>query len=318
MQNRRSQKNKTGRKKTPSKKKKQGVFREIYFYITYIVCFLIMAVFGLLSQSFFAYEQFSRFFMQLIPHIAGTVLLASAATHILIFNDIKVEKIFAVIVFGSAIIMFWLIAFIGGSIRIFVVFTCSLSLICSYFPCYIYRYLKDGAEAEKKTVVCIVVFFLSAMIILLQYKFLDEMIMLWALIPTGIMFVIGGTIAATIVFKKQKHEKYRVLNTIIASVFVLVISFYINWVGMSVINVAFPSERVVVNCLILEKRVSSGSRTPTQFLVKVELNGKKEEIEVPVEVYHSSEIGGIINVVYYSGAMGFPYYIYEYSANSDN
>ena len=103
---------------------------------------------------------------------------------------------------------------------------------------------------------------------------------------------------------------------ILSCILLIIFCFSISFVTISTINYAFDKAPTPISVKVLDKNIQSGARQTTSFYVKVKIKEKEENIEVPVDVYHATDIGDYIELKLYNGALGYSYYIYEYVVTS--
>ena len=131
--------------------------------------------------------------------------------------------------------------------------------------------------------------------------------------------VIGRTILAIctlfIFLKYFKNIDYFLESRselIMFCILFILLCLIISFVTITTINYAFDNVPTPVSVQIVDKNIQSGARQMTSFYLKVEIDEKEREIEVPVDVYHSKEIGDYIEIKLYNGALGYSYFIFEY------
>ena len=120
--------------------------------------------------------------------------------------------------------------------------------------------------------------------------------MLWALLPTVIIFSVIITITFT-VFKKQfnklspkKWQKFGFLTL------VFVLSYCYSMFGVSIVNTSLPSSKTSNSYEIMEKDITAGARQITQYTLTVIIDEKEIDISVSNDVYYEK----ILEIIFIS------------------
>ena len=61
----------------------------------------------------------------------------------------------------------------------------------------------------------------------------------------------------------------------------------------------------------MDKKIQSGARTVTSYYFQIKIDETETQLDVPADVFHSTEVGEYIEIKLYNGALGYSYYIYE-------
>jgi lysylphosphatidylglycerol synthetase-like protein (DUF2156 family) len=134
-------------------------------------------------------------------------------------------------------------------------------------------------------------------------------------IPIIVIGVILAVVALCVFLKFFKDIDYfkRRKSELVAAIIVMLAGcFYVSSITVTTINYAFDKNPTPSSFEIIDKRIQSGARQITSFYLKVKIDGQEKEIDVPVDIYHSKEIGDSVEIKLYKGALGYGYYIYEY------
>ena len=76
-------------------------------------------------------------------------------------------------------------------------------------------------------------------------------------------------------------------------------------------NYAFDDSPTTYSAQVLDKNIISGAKRVTSRYFEIKIEEAEVRLEVPVAVYHSTEVGEYIEIKLYDGALGYSYYIYE-------
>ena len=103
----------------------------------------------------------------------------------------------------------------------------------------------------------------------------------------------------------------RIGNMIMGFILLFIAAFSYSFTALGIANYVFDAKTPTpYECTVLEKKISSGSRTPTQFEVKVNVAGSEKWIPLPVDEYHEIAEGGTVIINYHYGALNFAYLKY--------
>ena len=304
----------TNRKK--KKEKKEGLDKIVVFMFIYIIAIAWLVVSGLLSYSFFAYEAFNSLPVLIIDRAVLILLLLAAMLHSILDADFFAEKIVAAVVFGSTAVVFTICFFdFPAQVETTLLFLNSIATFLVAIIYYLARY-NDNTQASmsKKIMFCAFFGFLFVMFGMLDYTYIRDTIMAWAFIPAAIIFVLCTIITFTVYkglfFREINKKKWKKANAVLVLILIFIASYFVSWMGMATINYSFSPPPVLQPYEIIEKDISRSGET-TQFECTIHADGTEHDIPVPAYVYHSLEVGDYLSVNYYSGALGFPFFVYE-------
>ena len=81
--------------------------------------------------------------------------------------------------------------------------------------------------------------------------------------------------------------------------------------GITFVDIANTTQAGVsrqIECVIVDKKVTSGYRQTTHYKLYVELEDKKVSIDVSSDLYSSKSINDTLLLNYYDGNLNMPYY----------
>lgn len=292
-------------------KKREG---KTVFLVLYSLCFIGAALLGLLSNSYFAYQISDYLWTDLLFLFFVAVLYVTAFVQNML--EPKTAKSIALdsAIFLASLLLFILTLFIGN-IFYFISVIYSAILLCTlcFFYALEYHNHKKVKTDIKRLISALSLIFIGA-INIINIKFVNEMYMAWALIPTSVIacaVVTVGIILLKDVWSEIYKEKWRrILNFILCILIVLFVAFFYSFTALGIANCVFDEKHITAEYIVLEKHVSSGARQFTRHELKVEINGETEWVSVPSSDYYTISEGDIILIDYYSGALNFAYYLY--------
>ncbi len=287
--------------------------RDIGYTIFYIIIFLIVSVIGLFGTSFFAYEFFNSLFFDILFLALVVLMFFVRSIQTFLRQTTCYGKIFTLTYFNLFALVFVVRPFVSNRLWVIVLL---LSFIVAIILLIIlaFKYIKTPYRYFITKYEPIVAMLPLLLLVLLasRQSYIGSQGM-W--LPV----VIGGTILAIftlfIFLKYFKNIDYFLESKselIMSCILLILLCFSISFVTITTINYAFDDVPTPVSVQVVDKNIQSGARQVTSFYLKVKIEEKEKEIEVPVDVYHSTEIGDYIEIKLYNGALGYSYYIFEY------
>ncbi len=289
--------------------------KKLIFYILYAVGFLGAGIIGFFSNSFFAYDKFNSPWANALYIVFLSMLFVTAFVQEVVSSRIVKDIIVNFAVFIGGLIFILLFYFLGG---IFVL----LSLIYSgiLFAVIGIRFaLKLRTNYEEKPdfkrILAVGSLFIFSMYALMVIEFVSDIFLAWALIPAAIIFAI--VIAVTYFLLKNvwgsiyPTKAKSVGNAICVCfiIFLLCFAFCASAIGIS--NCLFDGDPVQTEYTVIDKKVTSGSKSVTTHEVKIVIDGEERWIPVSAAEYFELKEGDTVIIDYYSGAFNFAYYSYN-------
>lgn len=180
----------------------------------------------------------------------------------------------------------------------------------------LWRYFRrEEAEAETCMWVVGVLFIVEAMMFYSDATFLSGFpFWLPSVIAAGVALAAGGVVL--FVFRARIFaDGTKIANKVfyaLVPLLVAVAAFFFVWVLCGVCNFAFDkTDPEPCACTVIDKRIVSGARTPTQFSLRLAYDDGEFSLNVSESDYHGIEIGEEITVGLYGGAFGEAYYYYD-------
>ncbi len=285
------------------------------FTLLYIIGFLGAGIIGFFSTSYFAYEEFNSLVADIFYLIFLSLVFVAALVQDLMSDKSITDKIISVFVFGGGFVLFLLLFILGGVTNLIAIIYSAI--FCMILVCQCVLTMRKGQKVKPniKQFVCIGFLMLAPAIRLLLTEFVKETYFLWALIPAGVisctLIPIGFVLLHKVWRQFYPKESSSIGNAIAVIFAVIIISFFYSFSTIGIINCVFDNSPTPTEYTVLEKHVNSGASTPTQFEVKVEIDGEEKWINLPVIDYHAISEGDTVIVDYYKGALGFGFYTYN-------
>ncbi len=282
------------------------------FYICYGVGALGMAVLGLLSNAFFAYGISEELWAAVLYALFVSMLYIAAFVREVIDSRKPADIIFNSAAFIGSLLFFLLFYFLGR-VFIFIATLYSGIMLIAFALRAIIIIRKTSlvsSVADIKPFIAIVGLLLYTMIAMFAVEYENDLYLAWALIPTAAVSLIVIT-AGVILWKDLIAAKLlKKLHLFFCALSVFIVAFVLCFTAIGAANVVFDgNEPTPIKCTVLEKRVSSGTRTPITHEFKVSIDGCEMWINVSPTEYFEIPENSEITVDRYSGAFGFAYYL---------
>lgn len=192
----------------------------------------------------------------------------------------------------------------------------SAVIICLLAARYAVQYL-GGKDTKPCTAqaICAGSIILFVMTKLMDLEFVSEILWAWALIPAAALTFIAVFTVCFLLRDKLRDklfpDKKTTATTICAFLCVLFIAFFYSGAALGAANYAFDDGKPTpAEYVVLDKKISSGARTPTQYEVIISIDGDKKWIDVGSHDYREIEKGDTVVIYYYRGGLGFGYWEY--------
>lgn len=301
-------------KKAAISGKRKKSTADYVFLSVYSISFVGLVIIGLFSKSFFAYEAFNSIWSDIF------YLIFLLALYITAFVDevYKSRKRSNIIINFFICIVSWV--FVLLSIFFGYVFVLCMTVYSAVLLCLIcVRHLPEIRKQSKKQIdlkqfFCVTSLILFSLIDLMGIEFVNDLSVAWSLIPAAVISCIVCAVAYVLLRKDLNvllpTKLKRIAYMSLAVILIFFIATAYSLTAINTINIAFDGEPSPAEYVVLEKHVYSGARTPTEFKVKVMLDGNEKWINVPSYDYYNISEGDIVIVDYYNGALGFPYWKY--------
>lgn len=310
MKQSKSQDAKQSKKDRAKQIKKQKDKKQLAFNIAYSVLTILLIVALIVDKTTANTVTSDAIFFAIIFFVIELILfMLFINTFVLNKNKKKILISYAINI-GNAII-FAINLVISFDIFLLIAFFYNTVLTCYLvIDCLIYKAKYPTAKyMDKKTPVAIFVAFLFVATNALSHTYVQENItFLYALIPMAIIMAVILTLAFT-VFKKQTQKTMpKVWTKIGVGVLVLFMSFFYGMMFIDVVNTSIKANPTPMECVIVDKRISSGYRRATRYMIYIMIDDKKVTIDVPSDVYKIKEIDDTLKINYYQGTLNLPYY----------
>lgn len=299
-----------------NQKKKMSSKNTIGYDIFYGIAIAVIFVISFFGNSFFTYEFFNSLFFDILYLVLIIALCIVRSIQTFLRQTTRFGKIFALTYYSMFALVFSVRPFVSIRLWSVLLFFSSVAAII-LLVILAFKYIKAPDRyfitKVEPAVAMLVPLFLLVLATRQNYVCAERM---W--IPIVIIGIILVPVVLGVFLKYFKDIEYfkKSKSELIFSILLLIIAcFYISGVAVTTVNYGFDSAPTATNVEIVDKRIVSGAKQVTSFYLKVEIDGHETEIDVPVEVYHSKEIGDDVEIKLYKGALGYSYYIYEYETS---
>lgn len=291
--------------------------RDIGYIIFYSISFLIVSVIGLFSTSFFAYEIFNSLFFDILFLVLIVAMFFVRSIQTFLRQTTCYGKIFTLIYFNLFALVFAVQPFVSTrlwSILLFFSFIIAIILLIVLAFKYIKapdRYFITRFEPMVAMLPLLLLLMLAS-----RQSYTGAQGMWMPVVGGGIILSILTLVIFLKFFKNIDYFLENRNELIISCILLVLAGFFISFVTITTINYAFDKAPTPISVQVLDKNIQSGARQATSFYFEVIIAEQEQNIEVPVDVYHSTEIGDYIEIKLYNGALGYSYYVYEYTVSN--
>ena len=292
------------RKMTKSKK-------DFGYKIFYIIGILIIGCIGFFGSSFFAYEFFDSLFFDILSAVLVALMLCVRSIQTFLRQTTLYGKIFTLVYFNLFALVFAVLPFVSG--RIWVILL-SVSLIVALILLIIlaFKYVKAPTDYHiTRYEPIIAILMLLALLVVLSMLSYTGAQRMWIPVVIGGVVLSAAALSVFIkYFKDFEYFKQRKSERIASYILLILLCFGISYTGIATLNYAFDDSSTQLSVQVLDKKVRAGARQLTSFYFKIEIEEKETQLDVPANVYYSTEVGDYIEIKLYDGALGYSYYIY--------
>ena len=286
---------------------------DIGYIIFYIISFLIVSVIGLFSTSFFAYEIFNSLFFNILFLVLVVAMFFVRSIQTFLRQTTRYGKIFTLVYFNLFALVFAVQPFVSNRLWIKILFF-SFIVAIILLVVLAFKYIKAPNRyfiTKYEPIVAMLPFLLLALLASRQ-SYTGSQGMWVPVVIGGIIFSIFTLFIFLKFFKNIDYFLENRSELIFSCILLIILCFSFSFITITTINYAFDKAPTPISVQVSDKNIQSGARQATSFYFEIMINEKEKSIEVPVDVYHSTEIGDYIEIKLYNGALGYSYYIYEY------
>lgn len=285
--------------------------KDIGYKIFYIIGILIIGCIGFFGSSFFAYEFFDSLFFDILSAVLVALMLCVRSIQTFLRQTALYGKIFTLVYFNLFALVFAVLPFVSG--RIWVILL-SVSLIVALILLIIlaFKYVKAPTDYHiTRYEPIIAILMLLALLVVLSMLSYTGAQRMWIPVVIGGVVLSAAALSVFIkYFKDFEYFKQRKSELIASYILLILLCFGISYTGIATVNYAFDDSSTQLSVQVLDKKVRAGARQLTSFYFKIEIEDKETQLDVPANVYYSTEVGDYIEIKLYDGALGYSYYIY--------
>lgn len=286
--------------------------RDIGYKIFYISGIAIIAVVGILSNSYFAYQFFNSLFFSILLLVLIVAMLVVRSIQTYLRQTTLYGKIFILVYFNMFALAFTMQPFVSSRIWAIILFS-SFIVALILLIILAFRYIKAPSNyciTPYEPIVAVLPL-LTLLLFASRQNYISGQSMWLPVVIGGAILSICALLVFLKYFKDIEHFEKSKGELIMSCILLVLVCFALVFVSISTINYAFDSSPTSLTVQVSDKDIQAGTRQATSFYLKVKLDDEEIKIEVPVVVYHNTEIGDNIEIKLYNGALGYSYYIYE-------
>ena len=285
--------------------------KDFGYKIFYIIGILIIGCIGFFGSSFFAYEFFDSLFFDILSAVLVALMLCVRSIQTFLRQTTLYGKIFTLVYFNLFALVFAVLPFVSG--RIWVILL-SVSLIVALILLIIlaFKYVKAPTDYHiTRYEPIIAILMLLALLVVLSMLSYTGAQRMWIPVVIGGVVLSAAALSVFIkYFKDFEYFKQTKSERTASYILLILLCFGISYTGIATLNYAFDDSSTQLSVQVLDKKVRAGARQLTSFYFKIEIEEKETQLDVPANVYYSTEVGDYIEIKLYDGALGYSYYIY--------
>lgn len=280
--------------------------------IFYVVAASILFCIGFFGSSYFAYEFFNSAFFDILGMELIALMLFVRSVQTFLRQTALYGKVFTLTYFNMFALAFAVRPFISGRLCVILLF---FSFIISIILLIIlaFRYV-DAPQSYciTKYEPIVAVLMLVVLLLVASWQSYTGAQGMWIPVVTGgIILSIFALVIFIRFFSQLDYFKQSKGETVAACLIIVALCFFLSFTTISTVNYAFDNSSTELNVQVLDKKIRSGAKQGTSYYLKVSIDEAEMQLDVPADVYHSTEVGEYIEIRLYDGALGYSYYIYE-------
>ena len=279
------------------------------FNIAYLAILAIIILCRVLDKTSSTKETSNVFFYLAFSFIIiGLILMLICA--FVCYSSTKIRML-SILCFLSNAIMLFLVLFIASDIVISINFAYNTILgIYILIDYTLYKTKFPTGKIYNKDFLVVETF---SLLFPLARSFMHNYVqdiapLLYGLIVAGVLVVVFLILSLTLFRETYIKLAQGVWKKIGVAILALII---FTGYGIAFIDIANTTQASVssqIECVIVDKKITSGYRQGTHYILYVELNNKKVRIDVKSDTYSSKSINDKILLNYYNGNLNLPYY----------
>lgn len=295
------------------KKKKTRAQKDAVYKIFYSIGFSIVCCIGFLGSSIFTYDFFDSPFFDILSAALIASMFCVRSIQTFLRQTALYGKIFTLTYYNLFTLSFGVQPFISGRPWVMLLFFSFIAAIVlliilafKYFRAP-NDYFITNFDPCFAGLMLVVLMLVSAM-----QSYVGGQGMWIPIVIFGIILSVCVLIIFIKYFKNLDYFKKNNKGELIAACAVLVVlSFCFSFTAIATVNYAFDDSPTTYSAQVLDKNIISGAKRVTSRYFEIKIEEAEVRLEVPVAVYHSTEVGEYIEIKLYDGALGYSYYIYE-------
>ena len=294
--------------KNRAKKAKTDIGYKIFYIIGISVVFCI----GFFGSSYFAYDFFNSLFFDILGMALIAMMLCVRSMQTFLRQTTIYGKIFTLVYFNLFAFVVAVRPFMPGRLSAILLFFSSIvALILLIILAFKYVKAPKNYFITKYEPAIAILMLVFLMAIASMQSYTEGQGMWIPVVIGGIILSISALITFIKCFKNIDYFKNDTGELFAVYVLLVGFCFIISFTAISTVNYAFDDSSTVLSVQVLDKKVQSGARTVTSYYFQIKIDEVQTQLDVPVDVYHSTEVGEYIEIRLYDGALGYSYYIYE-------
>lgn len=280
------------------------------FSIVYWALFAVLLVLLIVGNRVEKTQLTDTLFFVLYFVMVEAFLFLMYAQNYIIFKN-RQKRLISYFAFVINALIFALRLVVDGQTMLLVAFVYNTVLLCCVLVKHLLHKTKHKTVKffDKKIFIVIALALLLAMISGLYHTYVQQnIILLYALIPMAVILIAFAILSFTVFKKTYQQLAKSIWNKIAIVLAVLLVSFCYGMAAVDLANTSFAKNPQQIQCVVVDKKIQSGYRQITQYVLYVDLNDQRLSINVSSDTYNSKEIDDILLVNLFGGNLNLPYY----------
>lgn len=286
--------------------------RDIGYKVFYIIGISIICCIGFFGSSYFAYDFFNSLFFDILSTLLIALMLCVRSIQTFLRQTTLYGKIFTLIYYNLFALAFTVRPLISGRLWVILLFfSFIIAIILLIILAFKYVRAPNNYVITKYEPIIALLMLVALMVVASRQSYTGAQGMWIPVVICGIILSICALITFIKYFKNIDYFKEDGGELIATYIIIVALCFFISFTTIATVNYAFDDSSTEISVQVLDKKIQSGARTVTSYYFQIKIDETETQLDVPADVFHSTEVGEYIEIKLYNGALGYSYYIYE-------
>ena len=286
--------------------------RDIGYKVFYIIGISIICCIGFFRSLYFTYDFFYSLFFDILSMALISCMLCVRSIQTFLRQTTLYGKIFTLAYFNLFALVFAARPFISDRLwAILLFFSFVVAIILLVILAFKYIRAPNNYFITRYEPIIALLMLIVLMVVGSWQSYTGAQGMWIPVVICGIILSICALITFIKYFKDLDYFKKDGGELIATYIIIVALCFFISFTTIATVNYAFDDSSTEISVQVLDKNIQSGARTVTSYYFQIKIDEAETQLDVPADVFHSTEVGEYIEIKLYNGALGYSYYIYE-------